>query len=363
VFVLILVAAPACSSSDPGPDEEQTPEAAPTTGAPSNPESAALAARLRALVAGRPRNGPGCGIGVASRHGRAQVAFGLEDIAAGKPIDDDTIFDLASNSKQFTGALVMRLVAAGRLSLDDPVAKHVPRMARYPHAVKIAQLLHHVSGIPEYFDALAGREDEVVTQSEAVDLIAASKPDTPPGTEFAYTNSNYVLLAEVVESVAGKPFADVLRTELFTPAGMTSASVGEASPPTAHLASSYEKGSTEPASSRWQQYGDGAIRTTVADVLRWGDFLTGPDGQTSKLVDAMTAGAVDTGDGDRYGAGIIVSESGGRRTLSHSGSWLGFESEFLVVPNERVAVAVLCNGTGTDGEKLRDAALALVLPE
>lgn len=364
VLALGLLLASACRSADEDnasvDDESSTTLTTPGDGTPEPPN--ALASRLEALIADRPDDASGCRVGLSSPQGRAEAGFGLADIGARTPIDAGTRFDIASNSKQFTGAMVTVLAATGRLSLADPVAKHVPRMARYPATVTVAQLLHHTSGIPEYFKKLEGREAEVVTQSETIDLIADSKPETPPGSEFAYTNSNYVLLAEVVASVTKRPFADVLASDLLAPAGMTSAFVSTTGTATApDVALSYDGDSTDPERSRWQQYGDGAVHATVTDLLRWGDYLLGARAGSRTLLDAMTDGAVESGDGDQYGAGLIVGTDRGRRVIAHSGIWLGFRSELLLVPEQKVAVVVLCNGSTNGEDKLRDAALALVL--
>lgn len=346
-----MLAGPGCGSGSG--ESTSTPEPAEALASGSGEADRELAEALG--LEGENPEGPGCGVGIASSDDTAQAAYGLADLDSGRPIGSETVFDLASNSKQFTGAAVVLLASDGELGLDDPVAGYVEPMGEYPHEVTIGHLLHHTSGIPEYFDLFEDRQDETVTQEEAVEAIAGLDPDFAPGEEFAYTNSNYVLLAEVIEEASGQDYADTLSDLVFEPAGMADTFVHDYSSSEEAMATSYDTGG-DALSSTWSQQGDGAIHSTVTDMLRWGRHLV----DDQDLVALISQGAVPSGEGESYGAGLVVTERGdGTLTLAHEGSWLGFETFFEVVPEHELVAVVLCNQEDSGGDGLLVAAMEL----
>lgn len=155
-------------------------------------------------------------------------ATGMADFAKGTPNRADSVFQLASAAKPFTSTAILQLRDRGRLSLDDPVVRHLPGFP-YPK-ITIRHLLWHTSGLPdlELFEPLiAAKPDHVVTGSDLVPALAAwSQPlRFEPGAQFRYSNINYQLLALIVERVSGKRFGDYVRDSIFRPAGMRSSYV------------------------------------------------------------------------------------------------------------------------------------------
>ena len=283
-------------------------------------------------------------------------ARGLADMDSRAEITESTIFDIASVSKQFTASAILLLVDAGKLSLDDPLADHVPGMPPWAETVTVSQLMHHSSGIPDYNDLLldAGYEySDQTTQEQALQLLAnVPELNFEPGSQFEYSNSNYLLLAQIVQQVSGQPLPAFLSAEIFQPLDL--AMVLDPIPvPGKALAYAYDKDTheyNEPAAA-WLQIGDGAIQTTPSQLVRWADnYRTGKVGG-QRLLEAQLAGAVPTepGSGDRYGAGIFLLADG---ELIHNGSWAGFVTAFHVSADRRVSTAVACNIESQDPEAI-----------
>jgi len=182
---------------------------------------------IRALVEEKiDVNGPGVAI-LVSRHGVPlhMAGYGMADVKAGTPITPDSLFDLASVSKHMTGVAILTLVEKGTLKLDQPVAQcledfAVPVKGR---AVTVTDLLHHVSGLADYTsDDWDGSDEEFASLTPGTHLkwLNGTKPRRAPGVKYEYNNSEYVLLALIVERLSGQSFAQYVHDHLFAPAGM-----------------------------------------------------------------------------------------------------------------------------------------------
>lgn len=254
-----------------------------------------------------------------------------------------TKFDIASTSKQFTGLAVEMLIADGEIERDDFVGDLLPKSLPATANVTVGQLLNHTSGLPDYGDLLSQEYDEVATQDETIEAIAASKPATKPGSTFEYSNSNYVLLASIVEAVADEPFATFVQRRIFGPLDLDMAIRPEvASDPVAAFEANIAIGTDWPV--KWRQYGDGSIVTTPTELVRWGaqfweQTLDGPT-----LSTMGKANSVEMEEGDRYGSGLIFGAlDDGTAAIYHDGSWGGTVTDWVVVPSEQLSVAVSCN--------------------
>lgn len=313
------------------------------------------AAVLRELVPSA--DGPGCAAAVGKRGDVVwEAGRGKADMATGRAITPTTVFDMASNSKQFTADAILLLVGRHRLALDDPLSKFIDNAPEWTRSVTLADLMHHTSGIPDYEDLLHAKGVELTDpagQQDAITAVLAAQPDHPPGERFAYSNSNYILLAHVVERVTGKPFATFIQQEFFTPLQLRMTLSPAADVP--GKAKSYDEkdGSFTPNSSPWTQYGDGSVQTTPGELVRWADnYRTGRIGGT-QLLTGVTEGAVSTGDTlrargieeGRYGAGMLLLPD---KSLVHRGDWEDFHSTFKVSPDRTTAVTVVCNVESPD---------------
>src|SRR5688500_16228861 len=173
---------------------------------------------------------PGCAAAV-SLNGDVvfEKAFGLADLEHNVPNTPQTIFESGSVAKQFTAAAVVLLSLDGKLSLDDPVKKHIPELPDYDKPITIRHILNHTAGLRDWGTVLqltgAGRGDRVISQDLALDVIVHQKSlDFTPGAEYSYSNSGYQLAAIIVERVSKQKFADFVAERLFKPLGMTKSS-------------------------------------------------------------------------------------------------------------------------------------------
>ena len=324
--------------------------------APAPPDARAIDAIFGDLAASK---GPGCAAGVI-QDGKLTFAkgYGLASLEQSTPITPQTVFDLGSISKQFMAATVMLLVEDGRLALDDDVRKYLPELPQLgPDRVTLRSMLHHTSGLRDYVGLmlLAGRRfEDLTTPADALAILSRQKGlNFPVNSRFAYCDTNYFLLSQVVERVAGKPWRALAAARLFAPLGMTHTEVLD---DTARVvrgrAASYEPGPSGGFvvdASDWQQTGDGAVQTTLEDLVRWdANFYAPRVGGVRMLREMQTVGKLATGEPTGYGMGLFLNSYRGLRRVEHSGSWVGYRAAFTRFPDERTSVVVLCNVGSAD---------------
>ena len=307
-------------------------------------------------LAGIDPDGPGCVVGARTPEGQTLATAGLADIEDGAPITEDTIFDIASVSKQMTAGAIALLVVDGDLSLDDPIDELLD-LPLDTADVTVGDLLHHTSGLPDYTGLLDAGDDEVTTDDDAVASLEGQELAFDPGTDFEYSNTNYQLLGQVVDEVTGEDLVSFSTQELFGPLGMDDTVVrddqGDLLPGQAQGYEAAGDGWTAVGTS-WQQTGDGAVHSTVPDLLRWaGLFLddSSEEGPGSAAwLEVMTTPGPVLDDGVGYGGGLAIDEVDDGLLLSHAGSWVGVASSLQMLPDAGLAVAVLCNGDDIDAD-------------
>jgi CubicO group peptidase (beta-lactamase class C family) len=280
---------------------------------------------------------------------------GVADMSTGDMITTQTVFDIASVSKQFTATALLLLVDAGNVTLDDPLSRYVPELPTWSSTVTVGQLMHQTSGVPEYVGLLEAQGfqfNERTTEDQALQaLVSVPKVEFEPGSRFEYSNSNYLLLGEIVHRISREPLAQFLIEKIFHPLSL--AMVLDPTGQIPNKAISYEKGSEGYRATRsgWEQVGDGGIQTTPSQLVYWADnYRTGRLGGP-KLRDAQLAGAVPTEPrgGDKYGAGIYSLANG---MLDHDGAWGGFVTAFRISKDRATSVAISCNTDKQDPEAL-----------
>lgn len=292
------------------------------------------------------------GISVLVMHGGQPVlrrSHGLADLEAATPATPQTRYRLASVSKQFTAAAILRLAEEGLLRLDDPVRRWLPELPPATTAVTLHHLLAHTSGLVDYEDLMDATVAGQVQDADVLALLAgADRLHFAPGTDYAYSNSGYVLLGLVAARASGQPFPEVLRTRLFAPLGMRGAVAWtvEAAPVTAR-AFGYSL-----RDGRWQRtdqsptsatLGDGGIYASIDELALWlaaldGDTLLA-DSSRQAMVAAHTTTPTGEDDVDAYGYGWRLHGD----MQWHSGETIGFRNVVLRFPRERLAVVVLSN--------------------
>ena len=287
-------------------------------------EAEVLGRSIESISAGRRGDEPGCAVGVGDDTGAATTAFGVADMDTGLPNDESTLFDLGSVSKQFTGGVILGLVEDDALTLDDTVRSWLPEVGGPAGDVALRHLLHHRSGIPDYTLLLLQGGlgfDTEATQADAIGSVAAAPLDFEPGSQFTYSNTNYVMLAEVAQRAAEQPFTELVRLGLFEPAGMATAIVSDYRSTSPTGGDELHACRPEFAAQRWRwtQVGDGAIHASITDMLAWGRYLLTRRRRSSSPKPSRLSS------GKRYGAGVFVDEVGGHAVVWHHGSWQGFD--------------------------------------
>jgi CubicO group peptidase (beta-lactamase class C family) len=296
---------------------------------------------------------PGCALGV-YRDGRIIYArgYGMADLERRVPITPHTVFDLGSTAKQFAAASIALLAQDGRLSLDDDVRRHIPELPQYERPITIRHMLHHTSGLRDYIGLLTmgGHSiDGVTTPEHALDAIVRQKQlNFAPGDDHLYSNSGYFLLSVIVERVAGESLRDFAHRRIFEPLGMSRThylgSYNDVVPDRALAYSPLAGGGMRTDMSRWLQLGDGAVFTTVEELLHWDNNFYDPKVGGTALLDALhQRGRLTSGDSINYALGLGHSRYRGLRTVSHGGAWGGYRAELVRFPEQRFSVATLCN--------------------
>lgn len=298
--------------------------------------------------------------------------FGLADVDGKRPIGPDTTFELASLSKPFTATAVCLLHDRGKLSFDDDARKYLPELperdGRRP--VLVSHLLRHTSGLPDYigFPEPEPAHAGYLTNEDYVKLIADKprlvKPRFAAGERYEYSNTNYLLLAVIVERVSKKPFGRFMREEVFAPLGMEHTWVNDRpdAPPTGQgratiHATGYDR---EKNGSGWtatwgappvekgalMTAGDGAVWSSVEDVVRFDAGMK--DGKLLKPATwklALTPSKTRDGKTNDYGFGWALERDADGRVTSygHEGSWAGFHTAYYRYTGVDRAVVVLGN--------------------
>jgi CubicO group peptidase (beta-lactamase class C family) len=291
---------------------------------------------------------PGCSAAVA-KHGQVvwAGAGGLADLATKTPDTTSTRFDIASVSMQFTATAILMLQRDGKLALSDPIAKYVSGLPAWGTTITLDQLMHHTSRIPDYWVEL-DKEGIGITQpaSQQTTLNAIRREKKlSPGSGFEYSNSNYVLLAAVVEKVSGMPLPKYLAQRIFTPLGLAMVVAPTLKGP--DVALSYDD-NLKLQVGGWTAYGYSGIITTPSELARWGDQYRAGD----IIRDDFEVGAVDQGTGVKYAAGINIEVNG---DLSHSGRIEGYLTDFTVSKDRDTVIAVMCNGHTSNRAGLKAA--------
>ena len=304
------------------------------------------------------------GVVLIAEHGDVvyHEAFGDAEVAGEVPLERDSVFRLASVSKPFTGMATLRLHEDGKLGYDDDVRDHVPELPY--EGVRIRHLLWHTSGLPDYIALLEehwdserrGESDrKVATNRDALAQLVQHAPAVlfPPGTQWRYSNTGYALLALVVERVSGEPFGSFLKRRIFDRLGMKDTVLFTPLDPPDIPRRVYgfkidESGARVLNDHHFLNgmYGDGAVYSTAADLLKWDQALYGEVlASRSALETAFLRGALEDGTSFGYGFGWTVGTQGGRRFASHGGAWVGFRTRIHRDRDARRMLVVLTNNT------------------
>lgn len=274
-----------------------------------------------------------------------QQSFGKANVAANTDLNAETVFELASVSKQFTAMGIMLLKKQGKLSYDDSLRKFIPALPYYN--ITVRQLLHHTSGLPDYMDLFSNNWDttKIATNQDMIDMLVKYRPAVlfSPGEKWEYSNTGYALLASIIEKVSGMSYGDYLAKYIFKPLGMKRTSVyrrrfEKKVIPNYALGYVFDAGSKQfmlpdsLAATASMVYcldgivGDGTVNSTTNDLLKWDRAL-----YTEQLVpadmmkEALESGRLNSRMKTNYAFGWMISEpKGNGKVINHTGSWPGY---------------------------------------
>jgi CubicO group peptidase (beta-lactamase class C family) len=297
---------------------------------------------------------PGCAVGAIER-GELVLArgYGSANLDYSIPLTSRSVFYLASASKQFTAAAILLAEDEGHLSLDDEVQRWIPELPHYGSSITVRHLVHHTSGLRDYLTlmSLAGRPYGDAFGDEAMlGLITSQRAlNFEPGSEYLYTNTGYVLLAEIVKRATGRSLREYAEQRLFAPLGMTSSHFHDDAQQVVQgrvisYASSAGGSFRVSYLSQFDRVGDGGMYSTVEDLARWVDALhrdrVGSPGFAARL---ETQGTLANGEALAYAFGQSHGSFRGVREIGHGGSMMDFRTTVRRFPDEDAAVIVLCN--------------------
>ncbi len=281
-------------------------------------------------------------------------AYGFARLATGSspavPATPEMRYSIGSISKQFTATAILLLQEQGKLSIDDPVGKYIPGLT-HGGDVTIREILSHTSGYQDYWP-----EDYVMTTmlhpetaEQIIDTWAKKPLDFEPGTQWQYSNTNFVIAGRIVEVVSGEPYWNFLREHIFEPLGMRSvwnSDMKKLTPPDATPYYRHALGPLRIAPNEglgWM-FAAGELAMTPHDLALWDESLIARSIlKPESYKEMFTEIKLKNGEGTHYGLGVEVRDRSGHRSIEHSGEVSGFVSDNEVLIDSGAAVAVLTN--------------------
>ena len=334
--------------------------------------AADLAAAWRLDLGPGPHDGPGLVAGLVSGgEVRSAIMVGRESFGETyNRLGPDTVFYVASVSKQFTAACLALLEASGALSLTDSIRRHVRGLPQDFEAVQLSHLLHHTSGVeaPRQLGAVQPNVwwmdvglDDVIR-----DMVLRGAVVSVPGETHVYANEGYWLLAAAVQGASGESLAAFAEQRIFRPLGMSRTGFRDRPAPLPRpgvaVGHSPHLGQLKPVSTGFHVVGDGGLMTTLQDLARWDLFWSGRSNLGAELPRRMTRpGVLNDGSVLQYAWGVSVRRHRHKPIISHGGLFIGYRAKFVRFPEQDFSVVVLANAetVEVDGIALRLADMAL----
>ena len=320
---------------------------------------------------------PVAGISIAVAHnGRIVFArgYGLANIEHSVAVTPDTVFHIASVSKNILTGVILRLAEENKLRLDAEVTEYVPEAPTHGRHITVRQLLNHTSGIYSFTSLPDAENNErfELSHEQVLNLFKDKALDFEPGSSWRYDNSAFYLAGMVVERVTKQKYSQYVREQVFAPTGMTSALLCDARMVVPHLASGYEVDHgtlvNGPFFSWKLPFAAGAVCATATDVLKWQMAVeAGSVLKASSLEMMRTPTKLSDGTTLDYGLGTRIGKLDGHRVFGHTGGGGGFNAVMASFPDDHLSIVVLMNSRSGAGPSLAlSAAIAralLGLPE
>ena len=295
---------------------------------------------------------PGVAIGIV-RNGETiyESYSGYANLEHNIKVDHKTRFNIASNAKQYTALCILKLIEEETIGLEDDIRKYIPNLyVSYKGEITISDLITHTSGIRDVYDLWALRGDTwwklFIDNDDAIKLLETQTDfNFEPGSEYLYSNSNYLLLAEIIKRVTGKPFSEYAST-FFTDLGMTNTS----------FLTNYMK--VIPQKARpygnwggWREYpsitgvhGDGGLFTTLSDQLKWEKIIQRTDNPYfSQSLMNKSQSIIPSSSTDEYGYGLMFGKYKDLNYTYHDGNTGAYNATFLRFTDENITIVVMSN--------------------
>jgi CubicO group peptidase (beta-lactamase class C family) len=302
---------------------------------------------------------PGCALGV-YQDGRIEYArgYGMASLEQGVALTPRSVLDVGSISKQFTAMSVLMLQKEGKLSLEDPIRKYIPEMPPYADKITLRRALSQTSGLRDIYVLTAQTGRTIAGDSiDALHIITRpTEPNYTPGERYLYTNTGWILAAQMVYRLTGKTLDKFVEERIFSPLGMHDTHIlADASTIVPNGAESYAPragGGFRVVQSSYDGaiMGAGAVHTSVEDFGRWLNNYDSATVGDRDIIKTMTTPTLlndgkpaRSGPNQAYAIGLNVGTMRGLRVISHGGSWAGYRGHFLRFPDQHFAVATFCN--------------------
>jgi CubicO group peptidase (beta-lactamase class C family) len=309
---------------------------------------------------------PGCAIGIVRNDSLIYAkGYGMANLEYGIPITPETIFHMASISKQFTAYSIVLLARQGKLNLNDDVRKYLPWFPDLKQKITIRNLLNHTSGVRDQWQllAIAGtRLDDVITQEQIIKILSKQQAlNFKPGDEYSYSNSGFTMLAEIVKSVTGKSLRKFTDSAIFRPLGMTNThfhdDYTEIVPNRSYSYERDKKNRFVNAVLSYSVAGATSLFTNIDDMSKWVmNFYDHKVGDGRDITQLTQKGKTNDGKELDYALGIAVDKYRGHTRYSHGGADAGYRTSVSVFPDLKMGFIVFSNlgdfNTGGKGEAL-----------
>lgn len=297
---------------------------------------------------------PGCALGVV-RNGEFlyKRGYGSASLELNVPLTPQSIFYMASASKQFTAASMVLAAEQGYLSLDDDVRKYVSEMPTYGYVITLRQMLHHTSGYRDILGlvGLAGEHiEDIHSTAELLDLVSRQQNlNNVPGDKYLYSNTNYWLMSVIIQRATGKSLAQFAEENIFRPLDMTHTRFyDDRTAVVRGRVAAYKPlaggGFAMDWNTNFDEVGAGGLMSSVEDLLNWDrNFYANKLGKGTLLQELQTPGKLNSGKKTDYALGLQVSTYRGLPIVEHEGGLFGYRTELLRFPQQNFSVICLCN--------------------
>lgn len=292
--------------------------------------------------------------------------YGFANLEHRVPVTPETLFQTGSVGKQFTAALVMKLVQEGKIVLDESIRAFFPETPKSWERITIRHLLTHTSGLPDPYDVLDLRKD--YSEAELLEIDAKLPLQFQPGENWSYSNTGYHLLGFLCSKVGGKFYGDQLVEKILRPAGMKTARIIDEAAIVMHRAAGYEPRDGTIFNQAWvspklNTTADGSLYVSILDMIQWDAALNGDKLLSAEVKRQMWSPVKLTNGTTRpYGFGWSLAPYNGRKLISHNGAWQGFRTSIMRFVDDKLTVIVLANSASANPDKIARMAAGHFVP-